>query len=296
MDRFIKDQYQLYKDNRAVLHVDDEAFAKLSPQGRSTASELMSSNNTFRNFAMQEEQNFYRNHACSIKTIDALQIAEDKKDWIIVGAGPSLDNELDYLRSIQGNKVILAASTVYKKLTHAGIYADYYIAIDPQNRTYDHMKNIEKQEKYSPLILRDSANWQFAEKYPGEKYLIPTGEMFYANALYSITKTKTWDVKSNVSPFAIEVAVKMGAKNIELIGVDLAYPGEKTHAEGTMDNSGVNTNGMVKIKDVKGKEVYTSEVFVDCIEEIEELINENKNVRFYNKSKIGAYIKGCIAE
>ena len=103
-------------------------------------------------------------------------------------------------------------------------------------------------------------------------------------------------MKSNVSPFAIEVAVKMGAKSIELIGVDLAYPGEKTHAEGTMDNSGVNTNGMVKIKDVKGKEVYTSEVFVDCIEEIEELINENKNVRFYNKSKIGAYIKGCIAE
>ena len=91
----------------------------------------------------------------------------------------------------------------------------------------------------------------------------------------------------------IDVAAFLGAKEIELIGVDLSYPNNQTHASGTMDNKEISHDGMVKIKSNNGGEVYTTDLFKSYIFSIQEQIKSYSRIKFYNLSKDGAAISGA---
>lgn len=92
-----------------------------------------------------------------------------------MAAGPSLDDNLEFLRENQGKKTIIAVGTVFRKLLENKIVPDMAAVLDPQERTYKQIEGLE--DKKVPMLLAVTAYWKFAANYKGDKYLVPLAGM-----------------------------------------------------------------------------------------------------------------------
>ena len=236
--------------------------------------------------------NLARNIRNVSETFYSFKPKTDCSECLVVVAGPSLDDNLDLIRENVGKKTIICASTVLKKLLSNGIKPDCVTVLDPQTRTYGHFDGLTDESV--PILLSSTANWRFGELYKGKKYIVPGCSSEESIAYFKARNIASVDIGTTVSSLAIRIALTLGAKQIDLFGLDLSYPGGKSHASGTMDLTTKSTKGMIEIPCVSGGTVYTTRQFMIYITEIEEMIAKNKQVRFVDYSDIGARFKGVI--
>jgi hypothetical protein len=80
----------------------------------------------------------------------------------------------------------------------------------------------------------------------------------------------------------VDIAYEMGCNPIVLIGQDLAYLNNKTHAKGTTyENDKVKNKKMIKVKDINGDEIETSKPFYSMITYFNDYFNKRKNERIF---------------
>lgn len=234
------------------------------------------------------ELNYWNNHRSGCRAVSEVIggfSGAGKQDFIVVAAGPSLDDNLEFLRENQGKKTIIAVGTVFRKLLENEIMPDMVAVLDPQERTYGQMEGLENQKV--PLLVAVTAYWKFAANYKGDKYLIPLAGVHEENE-----KEEPWVIGGTVTHLAIEAAVRFGAKSIYLVGVDLAYPKGVSHAEGTMDRAVKNTEDMLRVEGAGGMPVYADTMFILYRKWIEAKIAMTPDITYYNMSHIGARIAG----
>ncbi|MCR5799052.1 MAG: DUF115 domain-containing protein [Lachnospiraceae bacterium] len=288
MERLLGDyseQLDYFKDDKAVLFIEDYMMDKASGNEKSIMEKLYSMIQTGIDYKDIQTQNHFRNKMNVGKSISDIEWDKFSSDWIIIGGGPSLDERISYIKDNREKRTILAASTVYKKLIMNDIKPDFVAVIDPQNRTYNHVRTMTDQT--APIIMTDTANWQFGECYKGEKYLVETSGSFYSQ------NNEKWYSSGTVVAFAIDVAAYAGAKKIELIGVDLSYPTGESHAKDTMDYKEVKADNLIMVPSVNGEMVYTDFLMKIYIDEISAKVNDFHEIEFVNLSPYGALINGC---
>lgn len=251
--------------------------------------ELFAQWSTRYKFKRNEEINYWSNFRNGCKLITEFDSSQLEKNFIVVAAGPSLDDNIEFLRENQGKKTIIAVGTVFKKLLNNNITPDMVVILDAQERTYKQIEGIEGQKV--PMLLGMTAYWKFAAVYKGEKYLIPLKGM---ENLDNITEqyNDVWEGGGTVTSLAIEAAIRFKAEKIFLVGVDLAYPGGMSHATETMDRSRESLEGLLPVEGQNGTTVYTTVVFNSYRHEIEAMITETPWILYYNMSAIGAKIAG----
>lgn len=258
---------------------------------RAALEEICVQFNTAKRFVREREINVWRNIRSNHKLVKEFDTTSLKEDFIVIAAGPSLDENLDFLRENRGKKTLLAVGTVFKKLLENQIVPDLVVVTDPQARTYKQIEGIEDQEV--PLLIGMSAYWKFAAAYQGDKYLIPTMDMEEIAEFAKERKVDLWRCGGTVTAMAIEVANRFGANQIYLVGVDLAFPNGITHATGTMDRSTKNLEQLIPVEGVGNQIVYTERVFIGYRNWIEEMITITPQIKYYNMSRIGAKIVGA---
>lgn len=278
-------------NGRCGQHVLADIFDQLSRDNKQWINQFIAQIHTRTVWGKSLTINAYRNAYHVPTMIQEFRPGTISEEWIVVAAGPSLDNCLEYLKTNVGQKTILCASTVLQKLLRSGIKPDAVAVLDPQARTWGHFDKLEDMSV--PLLLNVTANWRFGELYSGPKYLIPslTDETTVRN--YMLQGVEPWFIGSTVSSLMLEIAIHLGAKVIEMIGMDLAYPTNRTHAVDTMDEKEIKVSGMRLVPSVTGGTVPTTAQFMLYIQEIERIIRENDGVEFLNLSTIGAKIKGA---
>lgn len=210
---------------------------------------------------------------------------------IVVAAGPSLDQSLDYLRQREGK--IIAVGTVFRKLINMDIVPDLVVIIESKSNVYEQMTGLEGSGV--ALLLSPYAYWKIAQNYRGEVYFAQVGSSSLdlgEGSFYSENYGEQFQIGGTVSFFAVETAIRMGAKEIELLGLDLAFPTGRTHAEGTPRNARVSREKLIQVPGVNGGTVDTDLPFNLYRREIEELIRRNPQAVFRNHSSIGARIEG----
>jgi len=276
-------------EDEFVFYVEEYIYGYLNENDRSIIDTLDSSIQTRLDFGVLAEQNYYRNHLAVKKTIGDIVWEKYSRQWIVVGGGPSFDDNIEYLKEQKGKKTIIAASTILKRMLSNDIEPDIIAVIDPQSRTYGHMEGVDNHNPV--MILSECACWKFGALYGGDKYLALTAGSFYS--MHEKDSYGVMRIQGTVTAFAIEIASFAGADTIELIGVDLSYPNGDSHAKGTMDSKKINCDRLKKVPSVDGGQVHTSTLFSMYLKDIEELISENSQIEFYNLSKHGALIKGC---
>ena len=209
------------------------------------------------------------------------------KEWIVVSAGPSLDEQITFLKESKGQKGIVAVNTVLRRLFREGVRPDLVVAADQYVQMKEHIDGIGEQTAGIPMIAEERVNWQYTEQYQGAICFVKVGDA---------ADEESWKVSGSVAGLALEAAVRLGAEKVYLVGQDLAYPDGKTYAAGMPYVAEAQSRGTMLVPSADGGMVPTSEAFNWFRIGLETQIASYPDVRFVNLSRHGALIKGCVKE
>ncbi len=235
--------------------------------------------------------NLWKNRQLPSISPDKLKERFITDEWLVVAAGPSFDDNLELILESSGRRNIVAVNTVLRRLSKENIKPDISVAADPYGQLFDHIDDIISFTEDIPLVSDRLTFWKYCKEYRGEKCFVPTTACrFIPDALRD--GESVWEVGGTVTSLAIEVAIRMGAKRIYIIGLDLAYPSGLNYAEGMPHARVTNSNVTMEVPSNDGKRVGTNEVFDLFRKSIEEQIAPHKDIEFINCSRYGAKIKG----
>lgn len=219
----------------------------------------------------------------------------------IIGNGPSLTDNLEYIKQNQTNVIIISSGTSLKPLLDYGIKPDMHVEQERPKSIYRWVKKVGHEEtlKAMPLICLNTvypgilalfkepyvmlkagdAGTSFIHEYISDKY----HELYFCNPTVTNASTSS--------------AIAMGFKNIYLFGVDFGFLSEKDHhAEGSVyqDIKNYRLKSDFKVPGNFGGEVHTTRTFDFSRGVLEMLLEKNPDVICINASD-GAKVNKTIA-
>lgn len=202
-------------------------------------------------------QNSQYNFSHCIANVDSLCVQFSEKNVIIVAAGPSLDSNVQLLKKKSPNTIIVATGTIFRKLLAMKIAVDYVIITDAH--TVNQVQGVEKETV--PMLVLSTTSRTVTRAYQGDKYLIcqkgyPRAEQYAAQQGHHLYETG-----GSVITTALDVSIRLGARTIAFIGLDLAYYDNKAHATATGKEVIQEMDEMEQVEAVDGTLLHTSRVF-----------------------------------
>ncbi len=153
----------------------------------------------------------------------------------VVGAGPSLDWNINKLQQVKDRGIIIAVDTVFKKLRNNGIEPHIVVTSDPTPLNARHFEGIDDLRgtilAFSPSVYHKIPKQLFGTMVslplPSSKFLLTMKDVLGDLSYLSIG--------TNAGQACFNLAVYMGCDPIVLVGMDLAFPrdGGSTHASDT---------------------------------------------------------------
>jgi hypothetical protein len=243
------------------------------------------------------DQVWKRNYAInrSLKHFSFSEFDSDnlKDEWVVVAAGPSLNDNVQFIEESVGKRTICAVNTSLKWFSLHNVKPDICFACDAMKPLVAHIETCAEFSRSIPLIADFITNHNYMELYEGPRYYIPS-ESASLIIDEEFEKSDVWSFGGTVTSMAIEAALRMGAKKLFLIGTDLSYPGRTTYAEGVGKKVGHWDAEDKKVISVDDTWVPTSKVFSEYIVQIEDQIADHPDCTVINRSLHGAYIKGTF--
>ena len=242
------------------------------------------------NFENAMFYNFENNQKLADEPLDNIKDKFEGKDIVIIGAGPSLDNNLDYLRKFlnRDNVVIVCVGKAAKKLISENIMPSYIVVIDAKKGTRWQIKGIENCGV--PLIYLSTAAYNLVSEYNGKRYIAYQEGIEPSKKYAKENNLLVYESGGSVATFAIDMAIRMKCKQVICVGLDMGYIGSNTHAEG-IGRKLQNKKSLRKAESVSGGEIYTSKTLDIYRRWIERRIENVTGIEFINSSK-GARIHG----
>lgn len=206
---------------------------------------------------------------------------------ILAAAGPSLDENVEVIKSINKNVSIFAVGSAVRTLVENNIIPDMICIIDSQEIVYNQLRGYENLNV--PLCFLSTASRWAVKNYKGPKF------KFYN---YNKENNIIINTGKSVATAILDIAIKIGANPIIFIGQDLAFLNNKTHTNSYDIIYGeedlINSDLICKeVLGVDGKKLKTSSGLLYFKYWIENRIKEETDVTFINCSK-GAKIEGTI--
>ncbi len=252
--------------------------------------------NTYANLGEEFLINIIRNlkYIVNSTTVNKLKNAYDNKPAIIVSAGPSLQNNIDELKGIFNNALILSGGRTLEVLLERKIEPTCLGIVDPGDESYTLVENCIDKVNCS-LIFSDQANNKVVSGHKGKKFFYTISNMISEAFDENIVNLSGG---GSIAHSLTNLAIHMGCNPIIFIGQDLANTNELNHADfckSSWEESNVrkDENGTdIYVKDVNGGYVKTSHVLNAFRISLEKIIDRNPQVKFINATEGGAFIKG----
>lgn len=215
---------------------------------------------------------------------------------IVCGAGPSLEKNYTIVSQLQDKALIIACGSAITKLTHWNIDPHFGIALDPSPKEFDILKT--HKAKNMMLIFRNRLFHTVTDLFDHKAYLAnqkahPMSN-YYENHL-GIKNTLSEDGITSLT-MGCSFAHLMACNPIILVGADLAYTHQKTHA-GSLPcipthSSFCNWEKLIKTKDIYGKETTTAFKWLVESDWISQFAEEKSSTSFLNGTEGGLGFKG----
>ncbi|MBD3264278.1 MAG: DUF115 domain-containing protein [Candidatus Omnitrophica bacterium] len=231
---------------------------------------------------------------------------EDFKDLfkgipaIIVSAGPSLDNDLEILKSVKGKIPIFSVGTALGALVNSGITPDFTVVVDAGPKVLKQFENISIPHD-TVLCSGDFVRSEIIEKFKPKVFFFSCPSNPFSALFPSTQKKGKVFSGGSVAHAAVDVASVMGFNPIIMVGQDLSYAENKTHASQTMyGDETVNCSGEEEFKKrgfiwLKGnyeEKVLSTRSFYVFLAGMERYIKDHPQKRFINSTCGGAFIRG----
>ncbi len=167
---------------------------------------------------------------------------------IVVAAGPSLNKNIAELKRAKNKAFIIACDTAIKPLIKEGIIPDMYATVDGKKPPM--LVDVE-EIKEIPLLCSMFSSYEIMKEHKGKKFFFNEGYILF-NQLYNKNGISFEPVNGggSVATFAFSLAYMIGFQRIILVGQDLAFTNNKTHADGTFQDKmeEIDTRGLIMVE------------------------------------------------
>ncbi len=269
--------------------------------------------------------------ACKSKTVDINTITRYSRDWLantiknisavnkgtayklsdlegkftgqaalVAAAGPSLIENIEFIKNNREKFVIFAVNKALKVLNKEGITPDFLVCTDAKfvNKTLDGLE--EYLSNINCIMNINSDSDIISNNFKKLFITFPTNDMVVNKLSEYNPFIVTQESGGSATTMAFVTAVKMGFSKVVMCGVDLAFKGSTVYADGgTYEKISANEmkiNYIVKnlttVPSVTGMDVVTSADYAAFVKHFEYLIKELNYVSVYNTSSFGALIPG----
>lgn len=224
---------------------------------------------------------------------------------LYIAAGPSLDQNIEWIKENQDKFFIVTIGSVYSKLLNKGIKVDLVTTLDEQ-------KWLKKKQFPDSLIEKIESNTVFlssAVTTPKTLESLKNKNLFIFELYESFFLDNYCFDGFSIGEVTLDILLQLNAKNIYLVGLDLTVNQKTGDTHSSEAGSGISKIDLNKVKtteqlndksivSVKGnllKEVKTIEFFYGSIKEVEKVLDKkDKDTNIYNLSQSGAYFEGSI--
>ncbi len=207
---------------------------------------------------------------------------------IIVAAGPSLQKNVEELKRAKGKCLIICTDRAASVLDKYGIIPDIVSSFDTIKASeylkVDILKGV-------PLLCSYQVNVDTQKLFRDR--MIFMHALSYENKLFGNRvggRDKGIDLGGNVAGGSFMACEMLGITTIILIGQDLAFQGEKHHADSV--DEGVGPSNLKEVQGINGELVKTNEMWLSFKEFYERQKVINPELRIIDATEGGALIKG----
>lgn len=214
---------------------------------------------------------------------------------VIVGSGPSLEMDIEWLRKLKNRVMIIAAGSSVQGLVHHGIEPDLVVSMDPSPENDTIFSNVSSKNipfLFIPTITHSvlDQGWEclthafFSNDQITQYYLDLTDE----DPIFASTGT--------VTGTCIQAALYMKCSEIVFVGQDFSYPNDQFYAQGVSHIDSDTLNQVVSdsdewVENVAGGYNRTNKSMLVLKQSIEYLMDRFSFSEYYNASSVGAVIR-----
>ncbi len=175
---------------------------------------------------------WFKNIINNLKYAEGRQIIPmTKKKAAIVGAGSSLEFQLEHLKDNIKDTLVFSSDTAAGYLVSNNIIPDYIISIDCQHITYNHLTGYNLKD--IPIII-ELGSPLFLSRYFKNRIYVTSGNPLSC-LIASVWRYFQYidTAGGNVSYAGLSIASSIGINEITLYGVDYSYIKHKPYAKDT---------------------------------------------------------------
>lgn len=254
-------------------------------------------------FGLHWVENSLRNfkHVCHTPNIFQQKPYFKDKPIVLVSAGPSLEQEIPYLRQIKEEQsaYIFTAGSSLSVLINHGIYPDAACSYDPNPLNYRVVDKVKDQKiDRIPLIFGSSIGEHILDEYPGEKLHVITTQDTVSSYFFPAVNTGYPVVQdaSSIAIIALQIASKLECGLIILVGQNFGYHNGNQYASGidyVNPTQQFDPKLSIQTEDVEGNMIYSNPSFLSMKKEMELYIKMLNPKQVINTTKGGAAIAGA---
>lgn len=209
---------------------------------------------------------------------------------ICVSAGPSLDKNIDKIKEAEGKALIMCVGTSLKPLLKNNIEPDIVVTMDGNIANYKHFEDIEKIP--DTFLFPELANYYQIQRKWNDKQIFFTMKRNFSGWVENLRGEYTSiQTGGTVAHSMVDLAYKFGADPIVLVGQDLAYEKDKTHASGTTyEGQKRKNNNLLDVEGIYGDTVKTSKSFLSMLSYFNNYFAKRSDRKYIDATEGGAKI------
>lgn len=244
--------------------------------------QLISNNNirvyTNRNTEMFFGRSIARNTAINMRFAAGAGLASElagkfpaQLPAIVISAGPSLDKNIEELRRAKGKAFLLATDTALRALLAHDILPDAAVILDADKPV---SYFAEPRSHQIPLFAKVQARAEILQLQTAPILWFDSHE--YLNRFYRgiSREIRDYHAGASVATGAFSICAALGFHRIILVGQDLAYAGEITHAGGEISSILAEEEDVRYVESVDGGTVKTRHDWYQYLLWFERVIRE----------------------
>jgi hypothetical protein len=175
--------------------------------------------------------NIYRNYSNLISSagITSLKNALTNIPAIICSAGPSLDKNIQHLKTKRNNFLLISVATALNPLTENGIFPDFVVAVDPEDTTVNFF-DLQNNSKKSWLLYNPVIPSTIPDTFPGKRLAYDSSVNLAQWLQKHMGEKGSLDKIFSVAHAAFQFARYIGCGPIIFIGQDLSFSKKRLHS------------------------------------------------------------------
>jgi hypothetical protein len=224
--------------NRTLISIDEQWYKAVENRIRAWAMQDDVNQATLKKFGKRWVRNIMHNMA-DIRDLPGVSRLADiaradgssgELPVFLAAAGPGLDSIASLLPEIHKRCIVVAVDTSLRFLLRNGVAPDFALVVDPQ---FWNSRHLDRCVNPVTRIVVESAVYPPVLRLPfKEKYLC--GSMYPLGIFIEqrVDQKGSLGAGGSVATTAWDFATMLGAQQVWIAGLDLAFPGQKTHFKG----------------------------------------------------------------